>query len=698
MATGRKPVNKHVVFNCTICLQQIVKPRCLPCSHTFCEECLQHFISREAIGKEESSFEFKCPICRRVSRCPEQGVPVEEWAKHFPANLLLNSLTTSVEEQSQDKLCAMCVRDNKHVKAEYLCNDCRELICAACKGIHKINVILQKHKISAINMKDLDDDLQFPDVDEPCHIHQGKFVEVFCLDHDTLCCSICFATKHRHCERVEAIDEIVKRIEKSNVDRNIQVLSKIAQVTKEIVENKERTIRESNARKETILSNVSYEIENLKTKLDECQQQFEKNFLKLHEENEERQKECVLDLKHFLLTIRNGESLLSAVQGKGSTKQTFITAMKIITDLEEQFQQHKANYLEDEEVQYEHDHTIILKQVCEQDKIEDVTMVRRPSGIIWNLSMHLSSFGILENIEQRQFTAFYQSVTNPAKLKAKKESEFQISGSAHQGVFVDNETLVLAFSSPASLKVFNSNYTEMSFDSPIELNGKISLYASPTKTMLYVGCMSSVYKLKIVKKNVSAIGATCKTEFNVKEFFDIFCVDEEQNRIVVATRAKITIITLLPICNVQTVVVPSPETVALPLLCLTQDRLACVSGQTVICFSLSGQKLFQFQIPKVQSIRCITFDPLKNVYCGYRSYQGCKKYCDNLGWGECNNCFKPQCDHKDLNGVFQIQSDGINGRSFITEYPDAQCLIFDEYSEQFVVSNGNKCTVYRLCI
>lgn len=400
------------------------------------------------------------------------------------------------------------------------------------------------------------------------------------------------------------------------------------------------------------------------------------------------------------MTIRNGESLLSAVQGKGSTKQTFITAMKIITDLEEQLQQHKANNLEDEEVQYEHDHTIILKQVCEQDKIKDATMVRRPSGIIWILSMHLSSFGILENIEQRQFTAFYQSVTNPAKVKAKKASEFQISGSAHQGVFVDSETLVLACSSPSSLKAFNSNGTHISFESPIDLNGKLSLCASPTRTMLYVGCSSSVYKLKIVRKNVSAIGAKCKTEFNVKEFFDIFCVDEEQNRIVVATRAKITIITLLPIFNVQTLVVPSPETVALPLLCLTQDRLACVSGQKVICFSLSGQKLFQFQIPKVQSIRCVTFDPLKNVYCGYRSYPGCTKYKDNIGIGVCNNCLKHLRDHNNklVIGVLQIQSDGSNGRSFIKEYPDAHCLIFDEYSEQFVVSNGNKCTLYRLCI
>lgn len=93
------------------------------------------------------------------------------------------------------------------------------------------------------------------------------------------------------------------------MNRNIKVLSEIAQITSKIIENKERTIRETNARKETILTNVSNEIEKLKTKLDECQQQFEKTFLTLHDENEETQKQYVLDLKQYLLTVRNGESL-----------------------------------------------------------------------------------------------------------------------------------------------------------------------------------------------------------------------------------------------------------------------------------------------------------------------------------------------------------------------------------------------------
>lgn len=52
--------------------------------------------------------------------------------------------------------------------------------------------------------------------------------------------------------------------------------------------------------------------------------------------------------------------------------------MKIINDIEHQFQQFKAYFLEDEEIQYEHDHTTIPKQVCTQDKIEDATEVWRP--------------------------------------------------------------------------------------------------------------------------------------------------------------------------------------------------------------------------------------------------------------------------------------------------------------------------------
>lgn len=277
MTTKGQRVGKCVAFNCPICLEQIIKPKRLPCSHTFCQTCLQIYITRDAIGKENDSFEFKCPVCRRLTGCPENGIPVEEWAKHFPANSFLASLNISMAENPVDQLCAVCLRNDKQVKAESWCHDCSELICNTCKNIHKSFVSLQNHKIStAAAMHDDQKRLQVPDVDEPCCSHVGKLVEVFCLDHDKLCCSICFATQHRHCKRVEALEDIAEGMPKSNVDWNIEVLIKIAQITKETIEYKEQTIKETNARKEEILTNVNAEIENLKSKLDERQQQFEK--------------------------------------------------------------------------------------------------------------------------------------------------------------------------------------------------------------------------------------------------------------------------------------------------------------------------------------------------------------------------------------------------------------------------------------
>lgn len=76
MATEDQTVGKCVAFSCPICLEQIMKPKCLPCSHTFCEKCLQIYITRDAIGKENCSFEFKCPVCRRLTGSPETEIPV----------------------------------------------------------------------------------------------------------------------------------------------------------------------------------------------------------------------------------------------------------------------------------------------------------------------------------------------------------------------------------------------------------------------------------------------------------------------------------------------------------------------------------------------------------------------------------------------------------------------------------------------
>lgn len=144
--------------------------------------------------------------------------------------------------------------------------------------------------------------------------------------------------------------------------------------------------------------------------------------------NKDKLKQCVQDLKQYLVTVQNGQALLSAVQQQGSEKHAFLAALKTITDVEEKFNYFQQNYLKDEQIQYEHDHTTILWQVCNHLKILDVTLVPSPSMIMWNLSLHLPSFKIHE---QKQPSTLLQ---NRSKFTENRE-KVRVSGNTTTGHF-----------------------------------------------------------------------------------------------------------------------------------------------------------------------------------------------------------------------------------------------------------------------
>lgn len=196
--------------------------------------------------------------------------------------------------------------------------------------------------------------------------------------------------------------------------------------------------------------------------------------------------------------------------------------------------------------------------------IDDVTEVGRPSGTIWKLSTHLPSFRVLESIEQKELSTFFQKLPDPNLLRVEQISKFQISESAHQGVFVNSETFIIVRSSPFSLKAVTTDGAMKSFEYPIELKGMPCLYKSITKNVLYVGCSPRIFKLKIKERKPNGLTASCFAEVNVNENFEAFCVNEEQIKIVNATNAKITTFTLSPFRQVQTAIIQSSAAFTLP--------------------------------------------------------------------------------------------------------------------------------------
>jgi len=97
-------------------------------------------------------------------------------------------------DETFDYPCTFCENNDTNSEAALCCNDCSKLMCGSCKTLHsqlyKAHVVLDKNHI---------DDWQVKKTvpTDMCEQHRGKVLDVFCHDHDQLCCSVCVSTNHR---------------------------------------------------------------------------------------------------------------------------------------------------------------------------------------------------------------------------------------------------------------------------------------------------------------------------------------------------------------------------------------------------------------------------------------------------------------------------------------------------------------------
>ena len=92
--------------------------------------------------------------------------------------------------------CSSCNENGLNTEAQHFCKDCDQGFCEQCITYH--NKVLKKHTV--LGRKDV---LQWVavsgkvDASVRCDEHQTMPLELYCEDHDQLCCHICVSTYHR---------------------------------------------------------------------------------------------------------------------------------------------------------------------------------------------------------------------------------------------------------------------------------------------------------------------------------------------------------------------------------------------------------------------------------------------------------------------------------------------------------------------
>lgn len=203
-SSNRQKFSECAGFCCSICLDQFRDPRSLACLHTFCEECIHDFVTKQqADGTIRNGIE--CPLCRKVSRVKDANVPPKLWSKIMPINYALQD---AIETLTRDE-----------------------------------------------QLKEKDKSLL-------CNVH-GKQIEFFCTNEKLFCCSTCAINKLKEGKEVSEIKEIAR---KANLEKCQPLQRKIYDLIKDL-NNLKRFLNKKEIELDTQINMIDLELKMIQDKL-----------------------------------------------------------------------------------------------------------------------------------------------------------------------------------------------------------------------------------------------------------------------------------------------------------------------------------------------------------------------------------------------------------------------------------------------
>ena len=575
------------LLKCSICLDTFQVPKYLPCLHTFCESCITTFVS-SSVENESTKNNFKCPICRRIVTLGDLKNNIKTWAKSLPLNNLIVSMVDKQAMTQSEKLCDPCQFNTESVKAVSWCSTCEEGLCKTCDKCHRSFKMSSSHVI--VSLEEMNSDKMSPGIRgiNYCSEHNGKIIEVYCVDHSRSCCTLCVTLSHRKCETVISIDSAAAGIKQSTkvVDLSNELQQKSKHID-EMIENRKENIGVIDKKTGDILANIDdvkdvviKHLNDVADKMKEKVSSSKKNtVITLSDE--------VTELSSIKCTVDNWNVILDTCVQHGSEQQCLVEMDRITRKNFDLNKEMKETILQPRNslVTFETN-----KFLCEfQANVEsfgDLT-----------LDSYLNTNGILGKVN---------FVSGSIKILKTIEIEINKAGTRRiTGIFVPN-FLILTDSINRQVIKYNENYVYLS---SLSLPKELSDITSMGQDTVAVASLSSddIYLINIKTMTLTK---------RIKVSTTLHCLQYVEGEFITAYNGTLTWLYAEGLQLRES----TNHTNAWFIRSLSESSYICADGMHAISHTKDERKQFTYSSPTLTNTRGIDVDVEGNVYIvGYGS-------------------------------------------------------------------------------